>query len=170
MDSKERVMVFVDSSNLFHALKRLGLKIDYYKLVKELVGNRTLVRPYYYGSKAPYPKSLTQDKFHRALQHEGFEVITKPIKTIHENIWVEKGVDIALATDILINAFRNLFDTAILVSGDSDFVTTLAEIKRLGKRVEVAAFDNTIDQGLKGVADRYVSLDNLWERIRQQKT
>lgn len=168
MNSKERVMVFVDSSNIFHALRRHGLKIDYYKLLKELVGNRTLVRAYYYGSTA-VPQSVTQEKFHRALRHEGFEVITRPVKTIHENIWVEKGVDIALATDILINAFRNLFDTVILVSGDSDFIAALAEVKRLGKIVEVAAFEDTISRELKEITDRYIALDNLQDRIQQQK-
>lgn len=172
-------MVFIDSSNIFHALKRMalngaGFKIDYYKLVKELVGNRTLVRPYYYGSTVPSPQSATQkkfmatqNKFHKALRNEGFEVITRPVKTIAENIWVEKGVDTALATDILIGAHNDLFDTLILVSGDNDYLTALVEAKKRGKRVEVAAFEHTISQEMKKIADQYVVLDAIRDRIKQ---
>lgn len=174
MTTKEKVMVFIDSSNIFHALKRIGFKIDYYKLVKELVGNRTLVRPYYYGSTVPSPQSLaqktfkvTQEKFHRALRNEGFEVITRPIKTITEDMWVEKGVDMALATDMLIGAHNDLFDTLILVSGDNDYLPVLVEVRRRGKRVEVAAFEHTISQEMKQIADRYVALDAIRNRIQQ---
>ncbi|MCJ7633670.1 NYN domain-containing protein [Candidatus Bathyarchaeota archaeon] len=165
MDAHERVMVFIDGSNVFHALRRLGLKIDYQKLVNVLVGERTLVRPYYYASMK-VPQIETQYRFHRALGYEGFTVITKPVKAVREDVWIEKGVDLALATDMLVSAFRNLFDTAILVSGDQDFVTVLDEVKRLGKKVEVAAFQSTIGNELKVVADRYVALDDLYDQIR----
>jgi len=182
MTTRERVMVFIDSSNVYHALKRLALKgtafkIDYYKLVKELVGDRALVRPYYYGSTLPRPRSKkqkmfmeTQTKFHRALRDEGFEVITRPIKTITENIWVEKGVDIALATDMLIGAHKDLFDTLILVSGDNDYLPVLVEARTRGKRVEIAAFEHTISPEMKHVADRYVALDAIRDRIKQSES
>lgn len=166
MSSKERVMVFLDGSNTFHALRRLDLKIDYYKLLTQLVGNRELARAYYYAS-TKVPQSETQLKFHRALGHEGFTTVTRPVKVIRDNLWVEKGVDLALVTDLLVNAFRNLFDTAILVSGDRDFAMALSEVKRLGKKVEVAAFRKTIGRELKEIADRYIALDNLYEKIRQ---
>jgi uncharacterized protein (TIGR00288 family) len=174
--TKEKVMVFIDSSNIFHALKRIGFKIDYYKLVKELVGDRTLVRPYYYGSTVPSPRSLaqktfkvTQEKFHKALRNEGFEIITRPVKVITEDIWVEKGVDIALATDMLVGAHKDLFDTLVLVSGDNDYLPVLLEVRQCGKRVEIAAFENTISQEMKQIADKYIALDSIRDRIQQLK-
>lgn len=172
--TKERVMVFIDSSNIFHALKRVGFKIDYYKLVKELVGDRTLVRPYYYGSTVATPTSeaqkvfkRTQEKFHRALSNEGFEVITRPVKAITENIWIEKGVDIKLATDMLSATLKNLFDTLILVSGDEDYLPVLLEIRAREKLIEVAAFEHTISKEMRFYVNRFHSLDALRDRIQQ---
>lgn len=160
----ERVMVFVDGSNMFHAMRRIGLRIDYRRLVDQLVGNRKLVVAYYYSAKA-VPQSQTQSRFHKSLEYEGFRVITRPVKVIRKDLWVEKGVDLALAIDMLVNAFRDLFDTAVLVSGDEDFAPLLAEIKRLRKRVEVAAFESEIGRELKIMADRYIALDNLRPQI-----
>jgi len=34
---------------------------------------------------------------------------------------VEKGVDVTLATDLLRMGWMNLYDVAVLVSGDGDF-------------------------------------------------
>lgn len=48
-----------------------------------------------------------------------------------------KGVDIALARDLLANAFRNNLDVAVLVAGDGDYVPLVEETKRLGKVVYV---------------------------------
>ena len=36
-------------------------------------------------------------------------------------ITTEKGVDIALATDLLAYAWENVYDVAVLVSGDEDY-------------------------------------------------
>lgn len=163
MKKHEKVIVFIDGSNIFHEARRKNFKIDYYKLVTELVGNRILVRPYFYTS-IKIPQNSAQYKFHQALKHQGFTVITKPLKK-RNDLWIEKGIEIAIATDILIMAFRDLYDTAILVSGDHDFVPIIDEVKRLGKRMEVAAFDSTIAFELKNNADKYISINALMEEI-----
>lgn len=169
MKAHSRVMVFVDGSNMFYMMKRLNLKIDYYKLVAKLVGDRVLIRPYFYSSTAVPPKPA-QVRFHQALQHQGFTIVSRPLLARQEGGWVEKGVDLALATDMLVAAFRDLYDTAILVSGDKDYVTVVDEIKRLGKRVEVAAFSFAIANELTATADRYIALDTLQEEIQLQKS
>jgi uncharacterized LabA/DUF88 family protein len=51
-----------------------------------------------------------------------------------------KGVDIALAKDLLSNAFRDNYDVAVVVAGDGDYVPLVEEVKRLGKIVYVAFF------------------------------
>ena len=162
--ARERVMIFVEGSNIFHASRRLGLKIDYYKLITTLVGDRTLVRPYFYASTT-VPPTKAHFRFLQSLKYRGFTVVTKPVKAITKDILIEKGLDVALATDMLVSAFRDLFDTAILVSGDEDYTPVLDEIKRLGKKVEVAAFNFAIGKELKSVADRYVALDDLLDKI-----
>src|SRR6266571_87203 len=51
-----------------------------------------------------------------------------------------KGVDIALATDMLSNAYQDNFDVAVLVAGDGDYVPLVSEIKRLGKVIYLIFF------------------------------
>jgi uncharacterized LabA/DUF88 family protein len=52
---------------------------------------------------------------------------------------VEKGVDMRIGVDMLLQASKNLFDVAILVSGDGDLAEAVRAVKDLGKHVELAA-------------------------------
>ena len=78
---------------------------------------------------------------------------------------MEKEVDIMLATDMLSMAYMNVFDTAVLVSGDSDFSYTVEEVQRIGKRVENASFKKTSSYHLRKVCDRFVLLDDYLDRF-----
>jgi uncharacterized LabA/DUF88 family protein len=53
-----------------------------------------------------------------------------------------KGVDIALTKDMLVHAFYNHYEVAVLVAGDGDYVPLVEEVKRHGKRV-ICVFVNT---------------------------
>lgn len=76
----ERVMIFIDGSNILHALLRLKergleLKLDYQKLVNLLVGGRELRRSYFYCGKSS-PPSEGQERFLKSLQRMGIAVET----------------------------------------------------------------------------------------------
>jgi uncharacterized LabA/DUF88 family protein len=79
-----------------------------------------------------------------------------------------KGVDIQLAVDMLVGSFNKLFDVAVLVAGDEDFVPLVVEVQRRGVSVVVAAVPGHISQELRGVADRYVDLSGrgCWAFLR----
>ncbi|MGA9393324.1 MAG: NYN domain-containing protein [Candidatus Sulfotelmatobacter sp.] len=53
---------------------------------------------------------------------------------------IEKKTDVNIATQLLCDAFHDLFDTALIVSGDSDLVPPIEAVKDLhpAKRVVVA--------------------------------
>lgn len=53
----------------------------------------------------------------------------------------QKGVDIAISLDCLDGAHRNKFDTAVLFTGDEDFVPLVRKVESLGKRVLVVHYD-----------------------------
>lgn len=84
----------------------------------------------------------------------------------------EKGVDVLLSTDMLSHGFKNNFDTAILVAGDSDFVSALQAVKDNGKNVEVALFGKErTSMELRKVADKIIAVDgrllrNCWKQQR----
>jgi uncharacterized LabA/DUF88 family protein len=80
---------------------------------------------------------------------------------------VEKGVDMMIGVDILKNAYEDLYDTAILVSGDGDFYPALQAAKDQGKHVEIAAFETNISPETARIADLHIKLNktyfsNLW--------
>ena len=172
-----RVMIFIDGSNLFWACKTISFKIDFEKLKNVLADGRYLIRPFYYCA-IPEKPNTKQVNFLRMLRYLGFEVVTKTLKRRISSdgriFFVEKGVDVALVTDMLSMAFKNAYDVAVLVSGDNDYIRAVEEIKRLGKRVEIASFehnpeDNTkfISADLKMVADKFISLDKIKDKIRK---
>lgn len=45
-----------------------------------------------------------------------------------------------IATDILVGAYEDLYDTAILVSSDTDLIPAIQKSKSLGKKVEYIGF------------------------------
>ena len=62
---------------------------------------------------------------------------------------IEKKVDIQIAIDMVSLAYENAYDTAVLISGDGDFVPVVKKIKELGKNVEVWAFRYSLANTLK---------------------
>jgi len=73
--------------------------------------------------------------------------------------YVEKGVDIDLATDMLRLAYNNAYDTAIIVTGDGDFVSAVTGVKDMGKHVENANFKDGKGYHIRTACDKFISLD-----------
>jgi uncharacterized LabA/DUF88 family protein len=70
-----------------------------------------------------------------------------------------KGVDISLTKDMLSQAFLDNYDIAVLIAGDGDFIPLVEEVKRLGKRVVVAFWENSgLNDELRRSADEFTPL------------
>lgn len=74
----------------------------------------------------------------------------------------QKGVDTLIAVDMLVGAFSELFDIAILLAGDADFIPVVEEVRRRGVMVVVAGVESSVSEDLRRVADRYVEIDVGW--------
>ncbi|MCS7262357.1 MAG: NYN domain-containing protein [Aquificaceae bacterium] len=173
--NNERVVILIDGSNLFHAIRQMNIRIDYQKLLGFLKEDRRLIRAYFYGA-VPQEKSLKknspewesylrQRRFLEELSLQGIKVKLANLRRLPSGEYIEKEVDIMLATDMLSLAYMNVFDTAILVSGDSDFSYTVEEVQRIGKRVENATFKKTSSYHLRKVCDRFILLDDYMDRF-----
>jgi uncharacterized protein (TIGR00288 family) len=75
-----------------------------------------------------------------------------------------KGADICMTVEILANAYRNNLDTVYIITSDGDFVPVLDEVKRLGKRIYVAAFSSGLNRRIRALADKFVDLDACFFR------
>lgn len=168
----ERVTIYIDGSNLYHSLKTVCGRTDlnFREFALRLAASRTLVRVYYYNS----PKDQAREADQYAKQQRWFDYIRQVPYTelrlgrLMYTGWpkvppYEKGVDVRLATDMLVHAFRGNYDTAILVSGDNDFGDALQAVKELGKHAEVALFGRgRSSQQLRAEADKVIVIDNAF--------
>lgn len=173
---KERVAIFIDGSNLYHSLD--GVKIDFEKLIKELAKDRILTNAYYYIT--PLDLSSNEEKYwkHQKFLAElgkisGFKVVLCTLRK-HENKdgtfgFEVKGDDVYLANDLLVGAYENLYDTAILVSGDEDFVPVINTLRRLNKKTENAFFMKTSSKKLRKLCNVATNLSIILDKIKLKK-
>lgn len=78
----------------------------------------------------------------------------------------QKGVDVQLAVDMLAGSFAGLFDVAVLVAGDADFVPVVEEVKRHGVMVVVSAAAPSLSDALLRVADRLLPITKESQLLR----
>lgn len=161
----ERVAVFIDGSNFYFGCKDLlgNAQIDFYKLSQVLVSpERELIRTYYYN--APVHRASDENRYKN--QQRFFERL-KATKYLElrlrrlinrSGVFIEKGIDVSIATDMLTLAWNNVYDTAILVSGDGDFAAAVKSVKDEGKHVENAYFRNSQSKALRDACDIEIEL------------
>jgi len=164
----ERVIVFIDGSNLYHVLSENCGRHDvqFGKFSEKLANGRDLRRTYYYNIRQTserYPGTgAEQEKFLHALYDTPYLEVRLGISKQRGEAMVEKGVDVMIAIDLVKNAYADLYDTAILVSGDGDFFPAIQAVKDLGKHVEVAAFRSNISAEAARAADLHLSLTKTY--------
>jgi uncharacterized LabA/DUF88 family protein len=162
----ERVAFFIDGANLLHGLSEEcnRIDVDFEVLVHKLLNGRFLTRVYYYTAlpdQSRDPDRYTkQQKFLNALQHKPyFSVVLGRLEKRQGGLYIEKGVDIALAIDLLDLAYHKTFDTAILITGDGDFSRAVEIVQRMGMHVENACPRSCLSFHLQQTCDRTVVLN-----------
>lgn len=163
----EKVAIFIDGANLFNGLRQdfNRIDLDYEKLVEKLLKERTLSRVYFYTALPDQSRDperyQKQQKFIAALKNKPyFNVTLGRLELRENNTYVEKGVDIALAVDMVDLGYLNTYDTAILISGDGDFYKAVESVKRLGKHVENAITKSCMSYNLRQTCDISIVLDH----------
>ena len=163
-----RVMIYIDNSNLFTTARQVdpSLRIDYVKLVELLRDGRELASVKVYGSER-YPPIAEQSNFYRYLRSRGYLITILPLKSFGSR-FQEKGVDMALGMDMLIDGFQKHFDCAVLVSGDRDYARLVERVRRdCGWSVEVAFFRMGTSSELRLSAQKFITLDDHLAVIRR---
>ena len=160
-----RVAVFIDGNNLFHAARFHTIDIDYNKLLRILLGDGRLLRAFFYtGVDAGAER---QQGFLLWMRRNGFRVVQKELKTFYDGTR-KANLDVEIAVDMLSLAGR--YDTAVLVSGDEDFVYAINAVAYKGCRVEVAGFRSNTAPRLIDVADFFIDLGDIAELIRKDSS
>jgi uncharacterized LabA/DUF88 family protein len=145
-------------------LKRILCKDDYWKdRIAALEGNALTTA--LEGAR----RTLESRKHNKNQRFAGWKVIQGAISSTHNSIEFraagaisynlfhqrfgkEKAVDVNLAVDMF--RLKNIYDTAIIVSGDQDYVPAVKAIKDSGKTVVNVAFKKRNGKLLPGGARR----------------
>jgi len=165
----ERVMIFVDGSNLYHSLKNHFKRtdLDLGKFCNKLLHRRQLIRIYYYNAKVGQKQEPELYKQQQSF-FAGINAIPYTELRLGRLIYTnwptvppyEKGTDVQLATDMITHNFKNNYDVAILIAGDNDFAGAVQAVKDNGKHVEIALFGKQgTSQQLREAADRVIIIN-----------
>ena len=151
----ERVVVFIDGSNFYFKLKSSDLnfsnliKFNYRGLAEWLARDRTITSCRYYVGVVRAEEGNEKGQSMRREQQRLFSHLLSPLQNFviqkgyimkNGGVYHEKGVDVQLAVDLLIGAYENLYDTAILISSDTDLIPAMQKVRGLGKKVEYIGF------------------------------
>lgn len=161
-----RTRVYVDGYNLYYAcLRRSAFKwLNIHDLAVRLLPRNRIDKTHYFTAKVsarPHDpdQPQRQQTYFRALQtvpeieiHLG-HFLTHEINMPDAAAWragryrpvrviktEEKGSDVNLATTLLMDAFDDLFDVAVIISNDSDLKEPISQVRRrFGKTIGILA-------------------------------
>ncbi len=164
---RERVAIFIDGSNLYHNLKRYKIKTNFENIIKKLERKREVIGVFYY--TALLDRSFDEEKYEKHKRFlcnlrelPNFNVILCNLrKVVLENKKVDfviKGDDVHLAVDLVSRAYDNLYDVAIIVSGDADFVPAIRIAQKKGKKVINAFFPKSSSYILRNCCNGSINL------------
>lgn len=176
--------VYIDGFNLFHGAVRPTRThwLNLARLCEELLPGLVIARIKYFTamvSDQPQDrsKSIRQQAYHRALKTlPNVEIILGQFSSRKANRSLavckespacyiqiveqkEKGSDVNLATHLIHDGHRGFFDTALIISGDSDLVEPIRIVRQdLRKSVIVVNPRPFLVRELERVASRYQTM------------
>jgi uncharacterized LabA/DUF88 family protein len=150
----DRVITYIDGFNLYFGLKSSNWQRYYWLnlqlLSKNLIkSNQKLIYTKYFTSRVanPLDKRIRQNTYLEALgtlpdfsitygkyQHNPH---TCPKCNYVEIIPSEKMTDVNIAVELLGDAYEDKFDTALLISADSDLTTPIEKVRQLFSKKRV---------------------------------
>jgi uncharacterized LabA/DUF88 family protein len=185
----ERVITYIDGFNLYYGLKDKGWRRYYWLDLRALSRNlllpgQNLVCVKYFTARIKAGGSKTPQNIRNKLEEKRKRqtIYLEALNTLQNlhiykghylgktvtckkcgNTWPtheEKMTDVNIATELLIDAFNNAFDTALLVSGDSDLAPAVIAVRRQfpGKRIVVAFPPARVSEQLKRTANAYFTI------------
>ena len=170
-----------------------GPRLDYNKVPQEIVaalqGNNELVKTFLCAPKPDdflmddqrrkntynWINGLKNQKYFTVLEGQhlarpvsGYTVHTMDIQKPESYYVVEKGTDINMAVHMIAKGFLNAYDTAVIVSGDSDYIPVLNILNTIGKVTVVAGVYGQNVLKLRTCADDTIILDkNFFDKCRR---
>lgn len=160
---RKRCILYIDGSNLFGGISELlqpGQYIDFATLLIVIRKDLQIDEVKFYGTYMQIESM--KSSAHRLLvgAQKAFFDSAKNCQEVtffkghFSGAGKEKGVDVKLAVDMAIGACSDLYDEAIIMTGDADLKYGVEIAKQYGKRVHVAAFGSRFPFGIAPLANK----------------
>ena len=175
-----RVAVYVDGFNLYYGLRSKGWRRYYWLDLRRLseaflrTSQRLVLVHYFTAGVFAEPhnpdKPVRQNTYLEALEtlanlhiHQGYHVAKEQRCSACGAAWQtyeEKTTDVNIAVELLGDAQDDMFDTAIVVSGDGDLAGPIRAVRRRypQKRVVVAFPPGRHSAGLRNAATAFFTI------------
>lgn len=158
------MIIYIDASNLYMGSKEnCGEgRVHISKFARFLAKGRPLIKVKYFCVEPPEPTRSTfnlntvlgRQKYVRAAeaytkgmsflkqlsQWKKIELIYGRLQKTKDGMLQEKGIDVALALHLVVDAANKSHEVSIVVSGDADLVMPIKVAVNWGKKVEGAAY------------------------------
>lgn len=167
-----RVMIFIDAANVVYSLKDLGWKIDYKRFQKYFVRRVNLIDIYFY--TAFFDNDAGRKNMLEMLSRKGFKIRSKEVKVIRKTdggVLHKANCDVELTMDAML--LHSEFDTAILMSGDSDFVPLIKFLQSNKKKVLIISTRGHVARELIDSSDGFLHFDLFksdWKLVQNSKS
>ncbi len=157
-----RLGIFVDVPNLIYGYEgdrtlHMGRLLDMIRFGRELV-RATAYSPVSDDPREP----VEQQRFVAPFVPYEYRIVTKPLKRFADGS-IKGNFDVEMAIDMLLMADR--VDVMAIVSGDADFARAVEAVQQKGVRVEVIAFGGSTSVEMRALADHYLELNSVVDRI-----
>ena len=159
---RPRLGVFVDVPNLMYGVEG-GRPVHMGRLLNMLREGRELVRATAYSPISDDPREpIEHQKFVAPFVPYDFRIVTKSLKRFADGS-IKGNFDVEMAIDMVSMADR--VDVIAIVSGDADFARAVEAVQNRGVRVEVVAFAGSTSLEMRALADHFLELGTVVDRI-----
>jgi len=115
MIAKENNFAYIDGANLYKGIASLGWKLDYLRFRVWLREKYSVERAYIFIGLVAKHKNL-----YTYLQESGFTLVFK--ETVYSGTGEVKGnCDVDMVLGAVRDAYENVYEKAVIVSGDGDY-------------------------------------------------
>ena len=184
LGNKDVTYVFIDASNLWQAQKIKGKMFNFEKLkifIKEKFKSSSMKVFYYTAYPAEGTRNYNLDGKHKFFtflnKGLGFIVRKKELKRITivteigQSIEEKGNMDVEMTIDVIHNIKK--YDTAVLFTGDSDFLSLVTYLRNRKRKVYIFSSKNNISHELRTGADGYFDVldidEDIWGRELQHR-
>jgi len=170
----QRVALFVDGANMFYAQRDQKWHIDYRLVYQLVMDNREKAGAYYFvasPSPANSEKLIAYRKFRTALINIGYQVVDKEVRVMTDPVTkmqtLKGNLDIDMVFAILTT--MKLYDEAVLMGGDSDFIPIIKHLRNSEKSVTVYGRRASTATDVINAASKFIDLEEVRKRIEKRK-